>query len=199
MDGAAARATTAGFAAAQVVVEGDVEEVAERPPVVVAEGQAALVFAGGFCAAVVGGEGQAKRHVLLVLDHQVAAAGRALHGLDPDLGPIFNERVADWERHFVQLGAFWSSVTIGTGAYAGSPMQKHLKLPVDSRHFDQWLRLFGATVMELCPPVAARVFLERAMRIAESLELAIAGDLGLILAKDERLVRPELQTTLPAS
>ena len=119
--------------------------------------------------------------------------------LDPDLGPIFNERVADWERHFIQLGAFWSSVTIGTGAYAGSPMQKHLKLPVDSRHFDQWLRLFGATVMELCPPVAARVFLERAMRIAESLELAIAGDLGLILAKDERLVRPELQTTLPAS
>lgn len=117
--------------------------------------------------------------------------------LDPTLGPIFNERVQDWEHHFQRLGAFWSSVTLGSGAYAGSPVQKHIGLPVDGRHFDRWLRLFAETAMETCPPAAARLFLERAIRIAESLELAVAGDLGLILAKGERLQRPELDATFP--
>ncbi|CAN7425362.1 group III truncated hemoglobin [Rhizobium sp. LjRoot254] len=123
---------------------------------------------------------------------------RAFYGkvrLDAALGPIFNERVVDWEHHFKQLGAFWSSVTLGSGAYAGSPMQKHIGLPVDGRHFDRWLRLFAETAMETCPPAAARLFLERAIRIAESLELAISGDLGVILAKGERLHRPELDAT----
>jgi hemoglobin len=126
---------------------------------------------------------------------------RAFYGkvrLDPVLGPIFEARVEDWEHHFQTLGAFWSSVTLGTGAYTGTPMQKHIGLPVDSRHFDRWLTLFGETTIELCPPAAARVFLERAMRIAESLELAIAGDLRIMLGKDERLLRDDLDVALPA-
>lgn len=117
---------------------------------------------------------------------------RAFYGkvrLDPMLGPVFEARVEDWEQHFVTLGAFWSSVALGTGAYSGTPVRKHVGLPVDSRHFDRWLRLFGETAAEICPPDAARLFLERAIRIAESLELAIAGDLGLMLAKGERLRR----------
>lgn len=123
---------------------------------------------------------------------------RAFYGkvrLDPMLGPVFDARVDDWEHHFTILGAFWSSVTIGTGAYSGTPMQKHIGLPVDGRHFDRWLRLFGETAIEICPPDAARLFIERAMRIAESLELAIAGDLRIMLAKGERLHRPALDIT----
>lgn len=112
--------------------------------------------------------------------------------LDPVLGPVFEARVEDWEHHFQTLSAFWSSVTLGTGAYAGTPMKKHIGLPVDGRHFDRWLRLFGKTAIEICPPDAARLFLERAIRIAESLELAIAGDLGIMLGKGERLHRPAL-------
>lgn len=117
--------------------------------------------------------------------------------LDPMLGPIFEARVHDWERHFQILGAFWSSVALGTGAYSGTPMQKHIGLPADGRHFDRWLRLFGETAIEVCPPDAARLFIERAMRIAESLELAIAGDLGQMLAKGERLYRPSLDAEQP--
>jgi hemoglobin len=112
--------------------------------------------------------------------------------LDPMLGPIFQARVDDWEHHFRLLGAFWASVTLGVGTYSGTPMQKHIGLPVDGRHFDRWLRLFGETAIEICPPDAARLFIERAMRIAESLELAIAGDLKIMLAKGERLSRPAL-------
>ena len=118
--------------------------------------------------------------------------------LDPMLGPIFDARVDDWEHHFKLLGAFWSSVTLGTGAYSGTPMQKHIGLPVDGRHFDRWLRLFGATAIETCPPDAARLFIERAMRIAESLELAIAADLRIMLGKGERLHRDDLMVPLPA-
>jgi hemoglobin len=73
-----------------------------------------------------------------------------------------------------------------TGRYHGRPMQKHMPLPVDARHFDRWLALFEATARELCPPKAAEHFVERAQRIAESLEMGIATVHGVMLAKGER-------------
>jgi hemoglobin len=82
--------------------------------------------------------------------------------------------------------AFWSSVTLMSGRYHGSPMAKHLPLPVDAAHFDRWLALFEATARELCPPEAAAYFVERAQRIATSLELGIAGGHGVLLGIGER-------------
>jgi truncated hemoglobin YjbI len=35
--------------------------------------------------------------------------------------------------------AFWSSVALMSGRYHGQPMEKHLPLPIDARHFDRWL------------------------------------------------------------
>lgn len=109
---------------------------------------------------------------------------------DPLLGPVFAARVADWEPHLEQMRLFWSSVALSSGVYQGRPMPKHLPLPVDARHFDRWLELFEATARALCPPVAADHFIERARRIAESLELGIAGANGLLLGKGERYLRP---------
>jgi hemoglobin len=116
---------------------------------------------------------------------------------DDMLGPIFNERIDDWEFHIQRLCAFWSSVALSTGAYSGSPMQKHLRLPIDGRHFDHWLGLFRQTATEICPPVAADFLIERADRIAESLELALAGEHGVLLFKGDRLRRPDDQVSLP--
>jgi hemoglobin len=79
-----------------------------------------------------------------------------------------------------------------TGRYHGEPMQKHLPLPVDGRHFDRWLMLFEATARDLCTPKAADHFIERARRIAESLELGVAGAHGVMLGKGQRLQRAEL-------
>ena len=115
----------------------------------------------------------------------------------PVLGPVFNQRVADWEDHMTRLCAFWSSVILASGTYGGSPMQKHVHLPIDGRHFDLWLRLFYQTLQETCPPEAARLFMERALRIAESLEMAIAVEHGVMLAKGERLRRPDADVFLP--
>lgn len=106
------------------------------------------------------------------------------------IGPIFAARIADWAPHLAQMKLFWSSVALSTGVYQGRPMPKHLPLPIDARHFDRWLEIFVATANELCPPVAAKHFIERARRIADSLELGVANANKILLAKGERYVRP---------
>lgn len=109
---------------------------------------------------------------------------------DPLLGPVFAARLSDWGPHLEQMRLFWSSVALMSGVYHGRPMPRHLPLPVDARHFDRWLELFEVTAAEVCPPPAAAHFMERARRIAESLELGIAGAHGVLLAKGERYLRP---------
>jgi len=97
---------------------------------------------------------------------------------DALLAPVFAARIADWEPHLRQMCAFWSSVALMTGRYHGTPMVKHMPLPVDADHFDRWLELFERTAREVCPPEAAAHFVERAHRIAASLELGIANGQG---------------------
>ena len=101
---------------------------------------------------------------------------------EPVLGPIFATRVTDWEHHIAKLCTFWSSVALMTGRYHGQPMRMHMNLPVNGVHFDRWLELFEATAAEVCPPAAAEHFIERARRIADSLELGIATAQGRIEA-----------------
>src|ERR1700754_2350716 len=108
---------------------------------------------------------------------------------DEMLAPVFAARIQDWEPHLKQMFAFWSSVALMTGRYHGTPMVKHMPLPVDAGHFDRWLSLFEATARELCPPEAAAHFVERARRIAASLELGIAGGQGVLLGVVERFRR----------
>lgn len=117
---------------------------------------------------------------------------------DPLLGPVFTDRVSDWGPHLQQMRLFWSSVALNSGAYHGRPMPKHLPLPVDARHFDRWLELFEITAAEVCPSAAAAHFIERARRIAESLELGIAGAHGVLLGKGERYLRPTEAWSPPA-
>jgi len=94
---------------------------------------------------------------------------------DPMIGPIFNARIEDWPAHLDKLCAFWSSVTLMTGRYKGTPMQVHAGLPDISReHFERWLALFRATAADVCPDRAARLFVDRSERIAASLQLGIA-------------------------
>jgi len=102
------------------------------------------------------------------------------------LAPIFAAKIEDWEPHLQRVFAFWSSVALMSGRYQGQPMAKHQPLPVDAEHFDRWLALFEHTAREVCPPKAAEHFIERARRVAESLELGIAGAQGLIMRKGER-------------
>lgn len=122
-----------------------------------------------------------------------ALIAQVVHGFyakvraDAELGPVFAARITDWEPHLATMCRFWSSVTLKTAIYSGSPMQRHAPLAVSGAHFDRWMALFTQTVVEVCPPAAAAVFLEAAGRIAQSLEFGIAAHRGLTLAKGERL------------
>ena len=110
---------------------------------------------------------------------------------DAVLAPVFEARITDWGPHLAQMCAFWSSVALMTGRYHGTPMAKHMPLPVDAAHFDRWLALFEQTARELCAPEAAEHFVERAQRIAASLELGIANAQGVMLGVGERFRRSE--------
>lgn len=98
---------------------------------------------------------------------------------DPELGPIFNEAVQDWEPHLARLRAFWSSVALMSGRYKGTPMQVHAQLPgIGPEDFTHWLALFGQTARDVCPPAAADFFVSRAETIARSLQFGIAASRG---------------------
>jgi len=114
---------------------------------------------------------------------------------DALLGPVFDARVKNWDAHLARMCLFWSSVALGSATYEGSPMQVHAPLPVDAHHFDRWLELFEETANEVCPPVAAKHFVLRARRIAQSLELGIAVHNGQIPRKGERYYRQPRDAT----
>ena len=96
---------------------------------------------------------------------------------DDLLGPIFLGIIPaeDWPRHLGKMCDFWSATLLRTGRYEGRPLPPHLSIPeLGEEHFRRWLSLFRQTVREECPPEAARLFMDRALRIAHSFRLAIA-------------------------
>ena len=79
------------------------------------------------------------------------------------------------------MKSFWASVALNAGTYSGQPVPAHKKLArVQQSHFERWLVLFRATLEDTAPtPEAVGYFMERARRIAESLQLAMFGFPGL--------------------
>ncbi|GHG85797.1 group III truncated hemoglobin [Pseudodonghicola xiamenensis] len=100
---------------------------------------------------------------------------------DSVIGPIFRKYVADddWPAHLAKIEAFWGASLLGTKAYSGRPMPKHLAMPeLDDSHFMRWLALFRNTVTEICPPLTARLFIDRSERIAEAFRINISMHRG---------------------
>ncbi len=61
-------------------------------------------------------------------------------------------------------------------------MPPHLALNLENEHFDRWLELFEQTAQEIFPPKPPSFFVDRARRIADSFEMAIATHSGRIRA-----------------
>ena len=92
------------------------------------------------------------------------------------LGPIFADAIgSNWQPHLDKMKLFWSSVARNTGHYSGKPVPVHKKLTqVQQHHFAIWLDLFRQTLADTAPtPQAADYFMERAQRIARSLQMAM--------------------------
>ena len=101
---------------------------------------------------------------------------------DAQLGPIFDKEIGDrWDEHLPRMKRFWASVALNAGTYSGKPVPAHQRLlTVEPHHFVTWLQLFRRTLEDTAPsPEAVAYFMERAERIAESLQLAMFGFPGL--------------------
>lgn len=116
---------------------------------------------------------------------------------DPALAQIFKSRVANWQVHLGTMYDFWSGVALMTGRYKGKPVQKHLPLPIRATHFARWLHLFRESARNTCPPAAAEFFIDRAERIAESLQFGIR-EAGGPFAPENRATEPAVQRALKA-
>ena len=87
----------------------------------------------------------------------------------------------DWDEHLAKLCDFWSSVTLMTGRFKGSPMAAHAgNGHIRDEHFPMWLALFEKTARDVCPPKAADLFVERSRMIGRSLSLGLAVSRGEI-------------------
>jgi hemoglobin len=96
---------------------------------------------------------------------------------DEVIGHLF-DGVGDWEKHLTKIAAFWSSVVLLTGRYHGQPLAPHVLLPLEPDHFARWLMLFERTARTLCTQAGADLLLEKAQRIARSLQMGVAVSRG---------------------
>lgn len=97
---------------------------------------------------------------------------------DETLGPIFAGNVENWDTHLSKMKNFWSSVALHSSRYSGKPVPAHVKMAeeVAPEHFNLWLALFNKTLEDTAPSKAAiPYFMNRAERIANSLQLAMFG------------------------
>lgn len=95
---------------------------------------------------------------------------------DARLGSIFDMAVnGNWDPHLATMKDFWASVALNAGRYSGRPVPKHKALTqVQPEDFTIWLSLFRQTLEDTAPtPGAIPYFMERAERIARSLQLAM--------------------------
>lgn len=86
----------------------------------------------------------------------------------PDLGPLFNSTISDWDDHMRIIRDFWSHVLLGTKRYNRHAYPAHVNLPIRREHFGQWLDIFRGAARETLPPDAAARAISRAELMAES-------------------------------
>jgi hemoglobin len=110
---------------------------------------------------------------------------------DPEIGPVFNAAIEDWDVHLEKLAAFWSSVMLTSGRYKGNPFAAHVKHPLTPAMFERWLALWGQTVDEMFEPAVAAQFRAKAQRIAESLKLGMFFRPGMSSGLPLRRTPPE--------
>ncbi|RYZ25695.1 MAG: group III truncated hemoglobin [Chitinophagaceae bacterium] len=93
------------------------------------------------------------------------------------LAPVFNAKIPDaaWPQHLERMYDFWNAILFAETGFQGNPMQKHLRLPIEEKHFEQWLHLFRQTIDELYVGPKAEEAKTRAESIAKIMNFKIAS------------------------
>lgn len=84
-----------------------------------------------------------KEDIKLLIDTFYAKALK-----DEILAPIFDASIPKGTlmHHLKRITNFWNTVLFMEGDYRGNPFSVHTKLPLEAKHFEQWLALFHETV-----------------------------------------------------
>lgn len=125
----------------------------------------------------------------------------ALVRRDPELGPVFNEVVADWTEHLQRLEDFWSSLMLTSGRYKGNPVAMHVihAHRIQPQMFSRWLQLWEETTNDMVPPAVAQEMQRKATRIADRLNRAMYGSEAVIGARwpsDAAVTEPYRRTRI---
>jgi hemoglobin len=107
----------------------------------------------------------------LVTEQQIADLVRSFYDrarAHPELGPLFNDAVSDWEDHLRIIRDFWSHVLLGTDRYKRHAYPAHVNLPIRREHFDQWLEMFRVAAHETLPQETSSRAIARAERMTAS-------------------------------
>ncbi len=107
------------------------------------------------------------------------------HARDDELlGPIFAQRVDDWDTHYDTMTRFWSSAVLRAGTYSGRPIEKHRIEGLTTQHFVNWVERFSDVVTQEFGPERSAVFIELSKRMAASIAMRIGiGGVDQALAK----------------
>lgn len=83
---------------------------------------------------------------------------------DESLKPFFAN--LDFEAHKPKMIHFWAFVLLDEPNYKTNVTEKHLRMPLEQKHFDRWLELFNETLDELFDGEKAEMAKQRAATIA---------------------------------
>ena len=90
---------------------------------------------------------------------------------DDLIGPIFNETVQDrWPVHLEKMYRFWQSILLNEPSYSGRPFPPHIKLDIDTRHFERWVTLFESVVSDHFEGEKAQIAIDRAKLMGKLFE-----------------------------
>ncbi|MFI2744472.1 group III truncated hemoglobin [Zhouia sp. PK063] len=93
---------------------------------------------------------------------------------DELIGPVFNQVIENrWDEHLKKMYSFWQTILLKEHTYIGSPFPPHERLPIEKKHFEQWLCLFMKTIDENFYGDIAVQAKWRAQKMAEIFEIKI--------------------------
>jgi hemoglobin len=92
------------------------------------------------------------------------------------IGPIFNKHIDDWPAHLAKIASFWARLTGGPSGYSGQMPAKHLKLGLESRHFNTWLQLWDFNCCRHLKEAEAQEMICLAREIGQRLKTIVGAD-----------------------
>ena len=99
--------------------------------------------------------------------------------IEPDLGPIFNAVITDWEEHLEKLTDFWEVSLFGGKVYLGDPIAAHQTTDaktgnvISAFHFGIWLNLWYETIDAFYTGENADLLKHRARKMHTFIMIAI--------------------------